>query len=77
VHLIYQVLKKNGGRADGEGLIAAAKRMKWESPRGPISIDPGTRDVVQTVYELLAGLLEDYRLHFGTYSCFYNYSFAD
>jgi branched-chain amino acid transport system substrate-binding protein len=50
MHLIYETLKKNGGRADGEGLIAAAKGMKWESPRGPMSIDPETRDVVQTVY---------------------------
>jgi branched-chain amino acid transport system substrate-binding protein len=24
--------------------------MAWESPRGPMSIDPETRDVVQTVY---------------------------
>jgi branched-chain amino acid transport system substrate-binding protein len=24
--------------------------MKWESPRGPISIDPATRDIVQNVY---------------------------
>jgi branched-chain amino acid transport system substrate-binding protein len=24
--------------------------MKWESPRGPISIDPRTRDIVQNVY---------------------------
>jgi branched-chain amino acid transport system substrate-binding protein len=24
--------------------------MKWESPRGPIMIDPETRDVVQTIY---------------------------
>ena len=24
--------------------------MKWESPRGPISIDPETRDIIQTVY---------------------------
>jgi branched-chain amino acid transport system substrate-binding protein len=24
--------------------------MKWESPRGEISIDPETRDIVQTVY---------------------------
>jgi branched-chain amino acid transport system substrate-binding protein len=31
-------------------LIAAAKGMKWESPRGPISIDPDTRDIVQNVY---------------------------
>ena len=24
--------------------------MKWESPRGPISIDPETRDIIQTIY---------------------------
>ncbi len=50
MHLIYEALKKNGGKVDGEGLIAAAKGMKWESPRGPMSIDPDTRDVVQTIY---------------------------
>ena len=26
------------------------KGMKWESPRGPISIDPRTHDIVQNVY---------------------------
>ena len=31
-------------------LINAAKGMAWESPRGPISIDPETRDIIQTVY---------------------------
>ena len=50
MHLIYEAIKKNGGNADGEGLIAAAKGMAWESPRGPLSIDPQTRDVVQTIY---------------------------
>jgi branched-chain amino acid transport system substrate-binding protein len=50
MHLIYEALKKAGGRADGESLIAAAKGMAWESPRGPMSIDPETRDVIQTIY---------------------------
>jgi len=50
MHLIYAALKKTGGKTDGDSLIAAAKGMKWESPRGPISIDPDTRDIVQTVY---------------------------
>ena len=50
MHLIYETLKKTGGKADGDSLIAAAKGMKWESPRGPISIDPATRDIVQNVY---------------------------
>lgn len=50
MHLIYEALKKTGGKTDGDSLIAAAKGMAWESPRGPISIDPETRDIVQTVY---------------------------
>jgi branched-chain amino acid transport system substrate-binding protein len=50
MHLIYEALKKTGGKTDGEALIAAAKGMKWESPRGSISIDPDTRDIVQTIY---------------------------
>jgi len=48
--LIYEALKKTNGNADGEALIAAAKGMNWESPRGPITIDPETRDVIQTVH---------------------------
>jgi branched-chain amino acid transport system substrate-binding protein len=50
MHLIYEALKKTGGKADGDSLVAAARGMKWESPRGPISIDAETRDIVQTVY---------------------------
>jgi branched-chain amino acid transport system substrate-binding protein len=50
MHLIYETLKKTAGNTDGDALIAAAKGMSWESPRGPMSIDPETRDVVETVY---------------------------
>ena len=50
MHLIYEALKKTKGKTDGDALLAAAKGMKWESPRGPISIDPATRDIVQNVY---------------------------
>ena len=50
MHLIYEALKKTGGSTDGEALVNASKGMKWESPRGPISIDPETRDIIQTVY---------------------------
>ena len=50
MHLIYETLKKTGGNTDGDALIAAAKGMNWISPRGPISIDPETRDIIQTVY---------------------------
>jgi branched-chain amino acid transport system substrate-binding protein len=50
IHAIYEALKKTGGKTDGEALVAAAKGMAWESPRGPVSIDPETRDIIQTVY---------------------------
>jgi len=50
MHLIYEALKKTGGNTDAEALINAAKGMTWESPRGPIAIDPETRDIVETVY---------------------------
>ena len=50
MHVIYETLKKTKGDGDGEKLIAAAKGMAWESPRGPMSIDPETRDVIETVY---------------------------
>jgi branched-chain amino acid transport system substrate-binding protein len=50
MHAIYEALKKTNGNTDGEALIAAAKGLKWDSIRGPMSIDPETRDVVQTIY---------------------------
>lgn len=50
MHLIDLALKKTGGDAEVTKFIDAAKGMKWTSPRGPIMIDPATRDVVQTLY---------------------------
>jgi branched-chain amino acid transport system substrate-binding protein len=50
IHLIYEALKKTNGNTDGDKLIEAMKGTKWESPRGPISIDPETRDIVQNIY---------------------------
>jgi branched-chain amino acid transport system substrate-binding protein len=45
-----EALKKTGGDPNGDKLIAAMKGMKWESPRGPIQIDPDTRDIIQNIY---------------------------
>jgi branched-chain amino acid transport system substrate-binding protein len=50
MHLIYEALKKTKGNVNGDALVAAMKGMSWESPRGPISIDPETRDIVQNEY---------------------------
>jgi branched-chain amino acid transport system substrate-binding protein len=50
MNAIYQVSQKLGGKIDGDKAMAVLKGMKFDSPRGPIMIDPQTRDVVQTVY---------------------------
>ena len=69
MHLMYEALKKTGGKTDGDSLIGAMKGMAWESPRGPMSIDPDTRDVIQNVYirkvEKKAGAL--YNVEFATF----------
>lgn len=49
-HAMYEVAKKLNGKIDGDKVMAAVKGMKFNSPRGPILIDPATRDVIQTVY---------------------------
>ena len=46
---IYEAIRK-GGDADGDKAMAALKGYKWMSPRGPVMIDPDTRDIVQNVY---------------------------
>jgi branched-chain amino acid transport system substrate-binding protein len=69
MHLIYEALKKSGGSADGKTLVAAMKGMAWESPRGPMSIDPETGDVVHNIYirkvEKVSGELEN--VEFATF----------
>ncbi len=50
MHLIYEALKKTGGKTDGDSLVEAMKGMKWLSVRGPVSIDPETRDIIQNIY---------------------------
>src|SRR2546430_1425304 len=50
MHAIYETLKKTKGNTDGEAMIAAAKGLKWASPRRPMSIDPPNRDGVQDGY---------------------------
>jgi branched-chain amino acid transport system substrate-binding protein len=67
MHLIYEVLKATDGDTNGEALVEAAKGMSWQSPRGPVSIDPETRDIVQTVYirevQDVDGVLQNVIIH--------------
>jgi len=66
---IAEALKKTGGSVDAERFLAALRGMRLTSPRGPIMIDPETRDIVQTVYirrvEKIDGLL--YNVEFDRY----------
>ncbi|MFZ6756227.1 ABC transporter substrate-binding protein [Undibacterium sp. Ji50W] len=47
---IYEVVRKLNGKIDGDQAMAILKNIQLNSPRGPITIDPQTRDIVQTVY---------------------------
>ena len=66
---ITKALAATKGATDGDALVAAMKGMAWESPRGPISIDATTRDIVQNIYvrkvERVDGEL--YNVEFATY----------
>lgn len=48
--VIHKMIEATGGQKDGPKAIAAARTLQWESPRGPVHIDPKTRHIVQNVY---------------------------
>jgi branched-chain amino acid transport system substrate-binding protein len=50
MHLIYEALRKTNGSIDGDALVSTMKGMSWESPRGPMSIDPATGEVIHNIY---------------------------
>ncbi|MBK6007278.1 ABC transporter substrate-binding protein [Ramlibacter ginsenosidimutans] len=50
MQLLYAALAKTGGTGGGDALVAAMKGLQVDSPRGPWSVDPATRDIVQNVY---------------------------
>lgn len=50
MYVIHKMIEATGGQRDGDKAMAAAKALKWESPRGPVSIDPKTRHITQNVY---------------------------
>lgn len=69
MELLYRALQKTNGTADGAGLVEAMKGMSFESPRGMISIDAATRDVITPVFmrrvEKIDGQL--YNVEFETF----------
>ncbi|HXE20185.1 MAG TPA: ABC transporter substrate-binding protein [Castellaniella sp.] len=63
MHMIYQALEQTKGDAGVDAFMKAVKGMKWMSPRGPVEIDPQTRDIIQNVYirkvERVDGVLQN------------------
>jgi branched-chain amino acid transport system substrate-binding protein len=50
MHIIYEALKKTDGSTDGVKLVDAMKGLSFVSPRGPVTVDPQTRELIQNVY---------------------------
>jgi branched-chain amino acid transport system substrate-binding protein len=50
LHVIYKMIDATDGKRDPAKAVAAVKGLAFESPRGPVKIDPDTRHVRQTVY---------------------------
>jgi branched-chain amino acid transport system substrate-binding protein len=48
--LIYRMIEATKGKPDADKAMAAAKGWEWESPRGPLKIDPSSRELIQNVY---------------------------
>ena len=63
MHMIYKALEQTKGDASVDAFMKAVKGMKWVSPRGPVEIDPQTRDIIQNVYirkvERVNGVLQN------------------
>lgn len=50
MHLIAKMIAATGGKQDAEKAVESVKGLAWESPRGPVKIDPETRHITQTIY---------------------------
>ncbi len=48
--LIADIVQKLRGKIDTDQALAIAKGWKFNSPRGPIMVDPNTRDIVMNEY---------------------------
>ncbi|WP_089173501.1 ABC transporter substrate-binding protein [Bosea sp. AS-1] len=50
MHVIAKMIAATSGKQDAEKAVEAVKGLAWESPRGPVKIDPETRHITQTIY---------------------------
>jgi len=50
MEMIFHMLKATGGKRDADKMMAAIKGYSWMSPRGPVQVDPETRELIQNIY---------------------------
>jgi branched-chain amino acid transport system substrate-binding protein len=50
MNAIYIIAKQLNGNLTADQVLARARTLAFESPRGPIRIDPDTRDLIQNAY---------------------------
>ena len=50
MYVIAKMIEATGGKQDADKAVEAVKGLAWESPRGPVKIDPETRHITQTIY---------------------------
>lgn len=62
MHVIYKMVEATGGEQNAQKAVDAVKGLSWNSPRGPVSIDPESRHIVENVYLREVAKAED-----GTY----------
>ncbi|MDF2119764.1 ABC transporter substrate-binding protein [Roseiarcaceae bacterium H3SJ34-1] len=50
MNMLYKAVEAQAGKLDPVKSVEIWRNMKLESPRGPVSFDPQTRDIVQNIY---------------------------
>lgn len=50
MEVLFRMLRENPARRNGDTMIKAVGGYKWNSPSGPVSIDPKTREIIQNLY---------------------------
>jgi branched-chain amino acid transport system substrate-binding protein len=60
---IYEVARRLNGKIDGDRAMEILRGLKLDSPRGPVVIDPATRDPIETIYVRRVERLKDGKLY--------------
>jgi len=69
---MYEVARRLNGKIDGDKAMEILKGLKIDSPRGPLIIDPATRDPIETIYVRRVERLKDGKLYNVEFDQFLN-----